>query len=601
MGHPSSALSVMRLGTGIAVVLAVTIACARPIADPVSPERHREHLEAELARLIEDENPTRALQKIQSLRSESVFEPEELERYNRRALTALESRFAQSVDSGRYQSALTAFRSLKVVGRTEKLEEWTEERLLYRVAEQHREEGHVVAALTTLLRIEDLSELESERLLEYAELGKDHNNRHVVRRVTEALQTRDVEIPNELAEFAERIPDPADMVQGTATVWVDRGIRLERGVGRPDRVIGSGFFIDKRGYLLTNYHIIESEVDPTYRGYSRLYVRLADNPEQRVPARVVGYDRVFDIALLKVEVEPDFVFSLSDIRELRPGSRIYAIGSPGGLYSSISSGIISATGRRFLQLGDVLQVDVPLNPGNSGGPVLDADGELVGVVFAGLEQFEGVNFAVPSFWIKQFLAGLYEEEEVKHSWLGLSVHETRHGFEVTYVAKRSPAADLGIRKGDRLTSINGTEPRTIADAQHILLGLAPETLVRVDWVREGESQSGFTALDKRPFSPIEEQLEYVDEIDLFPPLFGMAVTSTSTLPWQRNYVVRRVYPNTIADETGLSENDPFSLRGFQVNDDHRVVLLQIVVRKRTEGFLESGLQLAALLETHNFL
>ncbi len=599
-GVMQTAAAVRVVGTMILLAI-VGVSCAGPAVETVPPEQRREHLEAELARLIADGNPVHALQKVQSLRGDDVFDREELELYNERAIDALVRWFEDAVEEARFQDALGAYRSLEAVDRAAGLDDWTEERLLHQVAEQYREEGHAVAALSTLLQIEDLSELDSELLLQYAEIGAEHNHRHVVRLIVEALEERGEDPPQELVEFGQRIPDPADMVQGTATVWVDRGIKLERGVGRPDRVIGSGFFIDKRGYLLTNYHVIQSEVDPSYRGYSRLYVRLAENPEQRIPARVVGYDRVFDMALLKVEVDPEFVFSLSDIRELRAGSQIYAIGSPGGLYSSISSGIISATGRRFLQLGDVLQVDVPLNPGNSGGPVLDSQGELVGVVFAGVEQFEGVNFAVPSFWIKQFLAGLYEGDELKHPWLGMSVHESRRGFEVTFVARRSPAADLGIRKGDRLVSINGHEPQSIADAQHVLLRLAPETLVRVQWERDGERHSGVTALDKRPFSPVEQQLEYVDKTDLFPPLFGMSVTSTSTMPWQRNYVIDRVYAHSPADETGLSANDPFSLRNFQINEDHRVALLQIVVRKRTEGFLESGLQLAALLETQNFL
>ncbi len=113
----------------------------------------------------------------------------------------------------------------------------------------------------------------------------------------------------------------ATMLKGTATIWVNRGVKIEKGVGYPDRVIGSGFFIDPRGYLLTNHHVIASEVDPAYEGFSRLFLRLSDDPTARIPAKVVGWDPVLDLALVKVEIVPGYVFSGSSSVAVEPGDR----------------------------------------------------------------------------------------------------------------------------------------------------------------------------------------------------------------------------------------------------------------------------------------
>jgi S1-C subfamily serine protease len=377
-------------------------------------------------------------------------------------------------------------------------------------------------------------------------------------------------------------------------------MKVQGGVGFPDRVIGSGFFIDKRGYLLTNYHVITSEVDPKYEGYSRLYVRLPGS-QDKIPAKVVGWDRIFDIALLKVEFEPSFVFSFDTKEELGIGEKIFAIGSPGGLESTLTAGIVSATGRRFLPIGDVIQVDVPINAGNSGGPLLDQAGELVGVVFAGIEQFEGINFAIPAHWVHGLLAPLYAGGEVSHPWIGLALAETDEGLEVLYVAKGSPAERSGIRVSDILTSVNGIELKTIRNGQKELLKESPGTIIPLALLRNGAVKDIRVCLDARPFSPIESALKNDSRENLIYALFGMKIDAAGKTLGSKNYLVTKVFKGSVADETGLSENDPLSILSWQVDLDSRVALLQIRIKKRKAGFIESAIQLGTQLDVEYFL
>jgi serine protease Do len=391
------------------------------------------------------------------------------------------------------------------------------------------------------------------------------------------------------------------MVSGTVTIWVNRGIKIEGGMGYPDRVIGSGFFIDERGYLLTNYHVVASEVDPEYEGYSRLYIRLSERVEDRIPAQVVGYDRIFDLALVKAEVKPRFTFSYGGSADLKVGGRIIAIGSPAGLENTVTSGIVSATGRRFLQMGDAIQVDVPINYGNSGGPLLDETGKLVGIVFAGIEQFEGVNFAIPFDWVEKMLPRLYGGDEAGHPWLGAAVQEVDDGLEVIYTVPESPADRAGLREGDVIESLNGINYTEIGDIQAAILDLDYPVLVSLRWRREGESIEGAISLAERPFSPLEESLAKDLRDNVLLPLFGMKIERTGRFLFRDNYTVRRVLPGSIADETGLSKDDPLSIQGWQVDRENRYALLRIYVKKRKSGFLESIVQLAAYLETDIFI
>ena len=193
-------------------------------------------------------------------------------------------------------------------------------------------------------------------------------------------------------------------IEGTVTVWVDLGIKVQGGMGYADRVIGSGFFIDERGYFVTNHHVIADVVDPKYEGYGKVYIKLAGDEETRIPAKVIGWDKVHDLALLKTEIKPPYVFSLGSSNDLRVGDRVYAIGSPLGLESTLTSGIVSSTNRKLFTTGSVLQIDAAVNSGNSGGPCIDLNGNVQAVVFAGIQKYQGLNFAIPVEYLKQELA-----------------------------------------------------------------------------------------------------------------------------------------------------------------------------------------------------
>ncbi len=595
--------SAVRVLLFVALISLVLSACRTGPDFAADPQMRADNATAHLERLVQGSYPTRTFVRIEGLRDTDLVSAEELDQWWELALEATTESLSTAIDEGAYRRAVSMFRSLVLLEEEQRAGDLNLDILHFSWAEHYLEENNAPAALNVLLRMPGLETLTDESLQKYATLALEYNDSHALGELLRIIEQRELE--NSLIERSRshlsRETDPGEMIAGTATVWVNKGIRIDRGVGRPDQVIGSGFFIDRRGYLITNYHVISSEVDPTYRGYSRLYVRLPGAPDERIPARVVGYDRIFDVALLKVEIEPDYVFSLTDIRDLRPGASIYAIGSPGGLYNTITSGIISAGGRRFLQMGDALQVDAPVNPGNSGGPLIAPNGDLIGVVFAGIPQFEGINFAIPSFWVQYFLPQLFEEGEAQHPWMGVAVHETRKGFEVMYVARHSPADQAGLQVGDLITEIEGHSLREISEGQSALLARGPGELVRVSLVRDELAMERMLVLEDRPFSPLADAFDRSAAHELFPALFGMEAREVGQFPWQSNYVVSRVYPGSIADETGLSANDPFSLRNFDVDDEYRVAFLQIIVRKRKAGFLESGVQLASLLEIDNFL
>lgn len=380
-------------------------------------------------------------------------------------------------------------------------------------------------------------------------------------------------------------------LQGTAMVIVNRGLKLENGMGSPDIMLGSGFFISADGYLLTNHHVIESVVDPEYKGVAKLSIKLPNSKGERLPAKVVGWDKNHDLALLKVEYKPDFVFKFSSSAEdLRPGKKLSALGSPGGLEATVTEGIVSAVKRPLLPMGDVIQIDVAVNPGNSGGPLVNEKGEVVGIVFAGISGFQGVNFAIPGETVKKLLPLLKDSGKLSVPWMGLGLVEDLRGLEVTYVLPEGPGDWAGLKVGDRLTTFNGQPVKEVAQIQEALLLWGTSGAVKLEGERDGKAFQKICGLVPRPEEPIRKAAESDLYGNIIPLVFGMVVEGFGT-PVDRQFRVVKVFSGSYADEMGLTPNDPLTVEDAVIDREHKVLLMRITLKKRLGGYLESAMQL----------
>ena len=233
----------------------------------------------------------------------------------------------------------------------------------------------------------------------------------------------------------------------------------------PRRGIGSGFVINRDGWILTNAHVVE--------GAENVEVDL-DEDAPRLAARVVGMDVESDVALIKVEPRrPLPVVALGDSDAISVAEWVLVIGSPFGLDHSVTLGIVSHTGRADISpVGrpgtyDFIQTDASINPGNSGGPVLNLRGEVVGIATAVNATGQGIGFAIPINMAKEIVGQLRERGRVVRSWLGVSVKETprdpdpgKGGVEVTEVTAGGPGATAGLKVGDVITTFGGHAVRT---------------------------------------------------------------------------------------------------------------------------------------------
>jgi serine protease Do len=311
-----------------------------------------------------------------------------------------------------------------------------------------------------------------------------------------------------------KLTDSADDEQGRPQSPLDRFARPldprspDSPPKRPGRTLtaqGSGFFISADGYAVTNNHVVEGSNN----------VQVQTDNHHTYTARVVGADPLSDLALLKVDGRNDFAHvELSD-RAPRVGEWVLAVGNPFGLGGTVTAGIVSARERDIgAESSDrLIQIDAPINKGDSGGPSFDLDGQVIGVntmIFSPSGGSIGIAFAIPADTVKTVVAQLRDKGTVTRGWLGVQAQpitpeiadtlglKDTHGALIAEPQGDSPAAKAGIAAGDVIASIDGRPIKDAKDLSKTIGGIAPGTAVKLGVSRQGEEKTVTVTLGQRP-------------------------------------------------------------------------------------------------------
>ena len=269
---------------------------------------------------------------------------------------------------------------------------------------------------------------------------------------------------------------------------------------------GTGFAISKDGYLVTNAHVVS--------GASKVTVKVGDS--KSVTAKVVGIDESSDIALLKIPTAGLSLttLTLGDSQAINVGDPVYAIGNPFGLDRTLTTGVVSALQRSIdapngFAISNVIQTDAALNPGNSGGPLLDASGRVIGInsqiesnstSATGQGQNSGIGFAVPSNTVKRVVDQLRATGKASHAYLGVSLADTANngGATVGALTANGPAQQAGLQRGDVVTAVDGQAVQTSEDLTSAVDAKAPGDTMKLTVKRAGATKTIDVKLGTRP-------------------------------------------------------------------------------------------------------
>jgi len=399
---------------------------------------------------------------------------------------------------------------------------------------------------------------------------------------------------------SERIPDFADLTAQVRPAVVSVTNKLKQtpvdqnqgllpfGFTMPQQqqateARGSGFIISPDGIIVTNNHVVKDN--------QSVSVTLDDGTE--LPAKVIGTDSRTDIAILKINAgHPLPYLSLGDSDKIRVGEWVIAVGDPFGLGGTVTAGILSARGR---DIGDgpydsFLQIDAPINQGNSGGPLFNQDGKVVGVNSAIISPSGGsvgIGFAIPSNTVKTIVADLEKSGKVTRGYLGVSAEEittdlasalnlpggaSQKGALVASVEPNSPAAGAGIQPGDVITKVDDkpvTDPRDLALN---VASLAPGASAQITVLRSGKTQTISATLASLPAegaaaaSPDAGTNNQSIGVELS-PLTGDLRQQLGLSGSQNGVVITSVTPGSVAETAGLQQGDVIvSVGATPVND-----------------------------------
>jgi serine protease Do len=316
--------------------------------------------------------------------------------------------------------------------------------------------------------------------------------------------------------------------------------------------MGTGVVIDSRGYVVTNFHVVD--------GVRRIEVTLASG--KTVAATLVSHDPRTDLAVIKVDIDtPLPVVTIGTSSDLMIGETVLALGNAYGYEHTVTRGIISALHRcvevsRTQRYDDLIQTDASINPGNSGGPLLNIDGQVIGINVAVRAGAQGIGFAIPIDDVLEVVTRLMSVERVDHTWHGIvAKSDGRPGVVVEAVHRESPAATVGVRAGDLITRIADVPVSRQLDIERALLGRKAGERVPVTVVRAGaEEQIDLPlAAMRRDAVPLEERCWNEIGLRLQPAAAGKVQKLQAR--YRGGLVVTEVRANGPAAEQGIKEGD----------------------------------------------
>ncbi len=284
--------------------------------------------------------------------------------------------------------------------------------------------------------------------------------------------------------------------------------------------LGSGVIVSRDGYILTNYHVV--------KGADEIKVKLSDKREFK--GKVIGADSKTDLAVVKIPSDHLPVVKLGDSDKLRVGETVIAIGNPYGLSQTVTSGIVSATGRANIGIADYedfIQTDAAINPGNSGGALVNVRGELVGIntaIFSTSGGYQGIGFAIPSSMAKAVMENLIKKGKVVRGWLGVSIQpitpelaqqfrlKEDKGALVGDVTEESPAERAGIKRGDVIMEYDGKEIDEPSILRNMVANTPPNTVVKLKVLRDGKPVTIQVTIAELPTEELKTSGEFNNQL-----------------------------------------------------------------------------------------
>jgi len=340
-----------------------------------------------------------------------------------------------------------------------------------------------------------------------------------------------------------------------------------RGPGQRNTVTGqgSGFFISADGYAVTNNHVVDKAQ----------VVEVTTDEGKTYTAKVIGTDPRTDVALIKVEGTAAFPFVHFSDRAPRIGDWVLAVGNPFGLGGTVTAGIVSARGRDIGAgpYDDFIQIDAPVNKGNSGGPTFDVDGSVIGVntaIFSPSGGSVGIAFAIPAETVKSVVTQLKDKGTVTRGWVGVQIQpvtaeiadtlnlKTAQGALVAEPQEDGPAAKAGILAGDVITKVNGTPVKDARDLARQIGSLPPKSVAKLTVWRKGEEKVFSVDLGELPAQrQADVRGDRREQGGTNLPRLGLSLAPANEVAGARGdgVVVTEIDPSGIAAEHGLKTGD----------------------------------------------